>query len=191
MLLDTDLIELEIDTLPFLKEVTSSISSVDWSQDEFDRNEVTLKDGRLCLLPYLISKPDQLAPSQSRSILIDSVTPLINLILEKMQGYKIVRGELVNLLPGKSLTEHIDIYWFHRESRRIHVPIITNTNAVLTFESRPYHLEIGNVYEINNRIMHSGANNGNNARIHLILDMMPINVFKNALHTKQNFMEVV
>jgi hypothetical protein len=191
MLLNTDLIDLEIDTLPFLKESALSILSVDWSQDEFNRNEVTLKDGRLCLLPYLISKPEQLVPSQSKSILINSVTPLINLILERMQGYKIVRGELVNLIAGKSLVEHIDIYWFHKESRRIHIPITTNEHSKLTFEGRPHHLSVGNVYEINNRILHSGYNNGTSDRIHLILDMMPIDVFNNAVVSKQNFMEKV
>ena len=39
--------------------------------------------------------------------------------------------------------------------------------------------------------MHSGFNFGNTDRIHLILDMMPIDVFNNAIESKQNFMEVV
>jgi hypothetical protein len=191
MLLHTDLIKLDIDTSLFLKEAASSILSVDWSRDEFNRNEVTLKDGRLCLLPYLISKADQLIPSDNRTTLISAINPLINLILEKIQDYKIVRGELVNLTAGKSLVEHIDIYWFHKESRRIHIPITTNEHSKLTFEGRPYHLSIGNVYEINNRILHSGYNNGTSDRIHLILDMMPVSVFNNAVLSKQNFMEKV
>lgn len=191
MLLDTDLIDLNIDTLQFLTDTSLKILSVDWSNDEFNRTEVTLKDGRLCLLPYLISKPEQLVPSQSKSVLINAISPLINLILEKMPDYKIVRGELVNLLPGVSLVPHIDIYWFHRESKRIHIPILTNTNAVLTFENRPYHLNVGKVYEINNRIIHSGHNNGTTDRVHLILDLMPVSKFNLAVQEKQNFMEVV
>lgn len=191
MLLPTDLIELDIDTTPVLRDISLKILSIDWSDDEFNRQEAALKDGRLCLLPYLISKPEQLISSQNRSILISSVTPLIDLILEKIQGHKIIRGELVNLLKGASLIPHIDIYWFHRESRRIHIPIITNSDAILTFENRNYHLKLGKVYDINNRILHSGVNGGSSDRIHLILDMMPIKTFYTAVREKQNFMEIV
>jgi hypothetical protein len=191
MLLHTDLIKLEIDTSPFLKEAASRILSVDWSRDEFNRNEVTLKDGRLCLLPYLISRTEQLVPSENRNIIIPALNPLIQLLLNSILNYKIVRGEVVNLLPGVSLTEHIDIYWFHKCSRRIHVPLTTNPKCELTFEGRPYHLELGKVYEINNRILHSGYNKGTTDRIHLILDMMPSDIFANAVQTKQNFMEIV
>lgn len=191
MLLHTDLIDLDIDTLPLLKEASLNILSVDWSKEEFNRTEVTLKDGRLCLLPYLISKPEQLVFSQNRYTLINAVTPLINLILEKIPNYKIIRGELVNLFPGISLDPHIDIYWFHRESKRIHIPIVTNDDAILTFENRPYHLDIGKVYEINNRIIHSGYNNGITDRVHLILDLIPVTTFNLAVQQKQNFMEVV
>ena len=191
MIMNEDIKKLDINISMFLKDIVSSMTSVDWLQDEFNRNEVTLKDGRLCLLPYLISRPEQLVPSNNRNNLLKSIHPLIEFILDKISGHKIIRGELVNLLPGVSLVPHIDGYWFHKASRRIHIPITTNSNSMLTFDDRPYHLESGKVYEINNRIMHSGFNFGNTDRIHLILDMMPIDVFKNALHTKQNFMEVV
>ena len=191
MIMNEDIKKLDINISMFLKDIISSMTSVNWLQDEFNRNEVTLKDGRLCLLPYLISRPEQLVPSNNRNNLLKSIHPLIEFILDKINGHKIIRGELVNLLPGVSLVPHIDVYWFHKASRRIHIPITTNSNSMLTFDDRPYHLESGKVYEINNRIMHSGFNFGNTDRIHLILDMMPIDVFKNALHTKQNFMEVV
>jgi hypothetical protein len=191
MLINQDIIQLDIDTSGIISELYSLVTSVDWHSNEFDRTEVTLKDGRLCLLPYLISKPTQLVPSLTRDIIIPALNPLIQLLLNSIPNYKIVRGELVNLLPGVSLTEHIDIYWFHKFSRRIHVPLITNLSSELTFEGRPYHLESGKVYEINNRIVHSGYNKGTTDRIHLILDMMPSDVFLNALQTKQNFMEIV
>lgn len=191
MIMNEDIKKLDINTSVFLKDIILSVTSVDWLQDEFSRNEITLKDGRLCLLPYLISKPEQLVPSNNRNNLLKSIYPLVEFILDKIRDHKIIRGELVNLLPGKSLVPHIDIYWFHKESRRIHIPIITNSNSMLTFNDRPYHLKSGEVYEINNRIIHSGFNHGNTDRIHLILDMMPINVFNNAVESKQNFMDVV
>ena len=182
---------MDIDSSSIVNDLYPLVTSIDWLSKEFDRTEVTLKEGRLCLLPYIISRPEQLIPSPNRNIIIPAIDPLIQLLLISMPNYKIVRGELVNLLPGASLTEHIDIYWFHKSSKRIHVPLITNSQCKLTFEGRPYHLELGKVYEINNRILHSGYNNGETDRIHLILDMMPIDVFDNAVQTKQNFMEVI
>jgi hypothetical protein len=191
MLINQDIIQLDIDTSGIIDELHSLVTSVNWHSNEFDRKEVTLKDGRLCLLPYLISRPEQLVPSENRNIIIPALNPLIQLLLNSILNYKIVRGEVVNLLPGVSLTEHIDIYWFHKCSRRIHVPLTTNPKCELTFEGRPYHLELGKVYEINNRILHSGYNKGTTDRIHLILDMMPSDIFANAVQTKQNFMEIV
>ena len=191
MLINQDIVQMDIDSSSIVNDLYPLVTSIDWLSKEFDRTEVTLKEGRLCLLPYIISRPEQLIPSPNRNIIIPAIDPLIQLLLISMPNYKIVRGELVNLLPGASLTEHIDIYWFHKSSKRIHVPLITNSQCKLTFEGRPYHLELGKVYEINNRILHSGYNNGETDRIHLILDMMPIDVFDNAVQTKQNFMEVI
>ena len=56
MIMNEDIKKLDINISMFLKDIISSMTSVDWLQDEFNRNEVTLKDVRLCLLPYLISR---------------------------------------------------------------------------------------------------------------------------------------
>jgi hypothetical protein len=191
MLIPSDVRDLGINTFSILENVISSVTSVDWSQKEFDRGEPSLKDGRLCLLPYLISKPEQLIPSINKNKILNAIQPLIELVQSNILGYKIIRGEVANLMPGVSLIPHVDIYWFHKVSRRIHIPITTNLNCELTFEGRPYHLEVEKVYEINNRIVHAGYNNGNTDRVHLILDMIPFDAFDTAIQTKQNFMEVV
>lgn len=191
MLFDQDVKQIATIPIDIIESSIKNFSTVDWKSSEFNRNEVTLKDGRLCLLPYLISKPEQLTPSPNKILLIDSISNCINFVSEIFKDYKIVRGELVNLKPGVSLVEHIDIYWFHKESRRIHIPLMTNRFCELTFEGRPYHLEVGKIYEINNRVMHSGYNNGETDRIHIILDFMPIDVFNDAVVQKQNFMEIV
>lgn len=189
-MLNCDVIELTSDVTAMVSNLVPLITSVDWTDEEFDRNEITLKEGRLCLLPFPISKPEQLTSSPQRDILVSSLGPLINQISSLFPKDKIVRGELVNLLPGKSLTPHVDVYWFHRESKRIHIPMLTNPLCKLSFEDRDYHLEPGKLYEINNRIMHSGYNKGNTPRIHLILDFMPEEIFNLAVRSKQNFLEV-
>jgi hypothetical protein len=183
----------EITNIPssVLKNLTNKVKFINWNLPDFDRKEVTLVEGRLCLLPFLISKSDQLTDTVSRKKIWSAASPIIEFIKDTMPDEKIIRGEVVNLIPNRSLTPHIDIYWFHRESRRIHIPIITNDQCFLTFEDRQYHLAVGSIYEMNNRILHSAVNNGLTNRVHVILDVMNLNMYNHALLTKQNFMEVV
>lgn len=144
----------------------------DWTDSYFDRNEVTLKSGRLCTLPYAVRNKKQQTYSKSQEKLIESAMPVVNIVLSHFSDLYLVRGEIVNLFPGKSLIPHIDIYWFHKHSRRIHIPIYTNDFCFQIFENREYHLEVGSAYEINNRIKHSARNDGTTDRIHIILDLM-------------------
>lgn len=174
-----------------LEDLANESRSIDWNLSEFDRKEVTLLEGRLCLLPFLISKLDQLTDTDSRKKIWNVSKPLVEFVNKMIPNGKIVRGEVVNLIPGRSLTPHVDIYWFHRESRRIHIPITTNDQCFLTFENRQHYLEVGTMYEINNRIVHSAVNNGLTNRVHVILDVMNLDAYNHALLTKQNFMEMV
>lgn len=191
MFFDGDLKEITKIPNDILKNLTKEVITIDWDIPDFDRQEITLVEGRLCLLPFLISKPDQLTITASRKKIWSAASPIIDFIKDTIPDGKIIRGEVVNLIPDRSLTPHIDVYWFHRESRRIHIPITTNNQCFLTFEDRQYHLAVGSIYEINNRILHSAFNNGPTNRVHVILDIMDSNLYNNALLTKQNFMEKV
>jgi hypothetical protein len=53
------------------------------------------------------------------------------------------------------------------------VPITTNPRVRFTVDGRPFKLEVGQVYEINNKLMHSVANKGDTDRIHFIFDYVP------------------
>ena len=191
MFFDDDLKEISNIPSNVLENLTNQIKFIDWNLSDFDRQEVTLVEGRLCLLPFLISKADQLTTTSSRKKIWDATLPIIEFIKDILPEGKIIRGEVVNLIPDRSLTPHLDVYWFHRESRRIHIPITTNDQCFLTFEDRQYHLPVGSIYEINNRIIHSAFNNGMTNRVHVILDIMDLNRYNDALLTKQNFMEKI
>ena len=176
MLIETDIKKIgSIDT-QLLNKIAATCLKTDWSGKNFNRSEISLTQGRLCLLPYPIKKPTSYG--EKEKILLNSIRPIIKELDKIIPDYVKVRGELVNLLPGKRLTPHKDIYWFHKYSRRIHVPIYSNNHSANTFEDREYHLKVGNVYEINNRITHSAYNNGNQPRIHLIIDFMPEEKFE-------------
>ena len=58
-------------------------------------------------------------------------------------------------------------------SHRIHVPITTDPRVRFMIDGRPYHLEVGQAYEINNQQQHSVMNNSKDDRITFIFDYLP------------------
>jgi hypothetical protein len=181
----------EIVNIPgnLLDNFVSTCLEVNWQLDDFTRKEVSLVEGRMCIIPCIIARAEQLVNTPARKRLWLGVNPIVTFVQNLFPNFKMVRGEIVNLTPGKSLTPHVDIHWFHKESKRIHIPVVSNTESCLTFEGRPYQLKPGKVYEINNRIMHSGFNHGTTDRVHVIIDLMPEDIFSQAINSKQDFME--
>lgn len=87
------------------------------------------------------------------------------------QGY-LLRAILVKLLKKKNIPTHVD---FSNEtfktSKRIHIPIVTNPNCIFTVGEESIHMKEGEIWEMNNdKLEHSVENNGDEDRIHLIID---------------------
>jgi hypothetical protein len=85
----------------------------------------------------------------------------------------IIRALAAKLLPGGKIDPHRDSHPSFNCGHRIHVPITTNPRVRFTVDGRPFKLEVGQCYEINNRMMHSVANKGDTDRIHFIFDYVP------------------
>lgn len=181
MLIDSDLKIIGNIELSLIQDALKIAKFVNWGDSKFNRREFSLVQGRLCTLPYPIRNEEQQVYSSEQEQLIQSVNPIIEEVSKYFPNLVKVRGEIVNLYPGKQLTLHQDIYWFHKHSRRIHIPLCTNDNCRQIFEDREYHLEVGKVYEINNRILHSAYNQGSEDRVHIILDLMTNEKIKEAL----------
>jgi hypothetical protein len=164
-----------------IQEALKTIDHINWHDEKFNRYESSLLEGRLCTLPYPIRNQNQQTYTDDQKKLIKAVMPIVNQVSNFFSELVTVRGEIVNLLPGKELTLHKDIYWFHKYSRRIHIPLCTNSECRQIFEDREYHLTVGKIYEINNRILHSAYNRGSLSRIHIILDLMSKEKNKEAL----------
>jgi hypothetical protein len=155
--------------------ITQACKAVaDWSSGNYDRFEKVLSAGKLVEYPFPISKPEKNYTEEQTTILKAS-KPLLDWImsLPEFTGYKWIRGEVATLLPGVTLGWHKDPQWFHDNCVRLHVPINTNKNCVQLWEGEEYHMELGYLYELNNRVMHSATNQGTEFRTHLILDIMP------------------
>ncbi len=154
--------------------ITVACKAVDnWSTEEYARYEKVLADGKLVEFPFPIAKPNKEYTAEQSAILKSS-RPLLEWImsLPQYKGYKWIRGEVATLIPGVTLGWHKDPCWFHDNCVRLHVPIYTNEHCVQLWEGEEYHMELGNLYELNNRVMHSATNKGSTPRTHLILDIM-------------------
>jgi len=88
----------------------------------------------------------------------------------------IVDGEIVGLLivnlhAGKDIPLHVDDGEHLKNSRRIHLPIITNKNVIFNVDGEYINMKEGYLYEINNMKPHSVKNKGLRDRIHIIIDV--------------------
>lgn len=84
-------------------------------------------------------------------------------------GYA-VRLVLLKLQAGQAIPRHVDGGLSLPFVHRIHTPIITNPGVQFTVDGETRHLAEGEIWEINNMTVHAVQNNGDEDRVHLVLD---------------------
>ena len=89
------------------------------------------------------------------------------------KGGTIIRAMAARLQAGGRIRPHIDHLSSFRVSHRIHIPITTNERVRFMLDGRPYKMEVGRVYEINNQLTHGVINSGKEDRINFIFDYIP------------------
>lgn len=82
------------------------------------------------------------------------------------------RISITIMRPHSVILEHTDFMYHYESTIRIHVPIKTNENVIFKFPTvdKSLHMKVGEVIEFNNNIPHSGRNDSEENRIHLIMD---------------------
>ena len=114
-------------------------------------------------------------------LLADVAVPLMESIILRRYtlGGTIIRAMLAKLPPGEIIKPHRDQHPSFHHSHRIHVPIKTNPRVRFMIDGRPYGMEVGEAYEINNQKLHSVMNKGEEERINFIFDYVPANLIDN------------
>ena len=107
--------------------------------------------------------------------LSEVAVPVMHDIIRKWYppGGTIIRAMAAKLLAGGNILPHWDSHPSFAAGHRIHVPIITNPRVRFMIDGRPYQLEVGQAYEINNQKVHSVMNKGKEDRINFIFDYVP------------------
>jgi len=92
----------------------------------------------------------------------------------------IITAILINLPSGCSIGRHRDANPIGDKfnlCNRIHIPILTNPNCVFEIAGEEINMGVGEVWEISNiKKMHSVRNLGDNDRVHLLIDWVPLAV---------------
>lgn len=84
----------------------------------------------------------------------------------------IVKAMFVSLLAYEMIEKHTDDGDALRKVHRCHLAIKTNSLVVFTIDDIPFHFSEGELVEINNIRPHYVANNSDENRIHLIIDLL-------------------
>lgn len=77
---------------------------------------------------------------------------------------------LARLRAGHSIDPHVDGKGSNLVSHKVHIPLITNPDAIFYIKGKARHLEAGHAYEVNNIVKHGVDNSGSKDRIHLIFE---------------------
>ena len=117
----------------------------------------------------------QVSKQEGWDLLAETAVPVMHDLIGKFYppGGVIVRAMAAKLLSGGRINPHFDSHATFRHSHRIHVPVTTNKRVRFRIDGKPFRLEVGNAYEINNQKTHSVMNSGAEDRITFIFDYLP------------------
>ena len=151
-----------IDVAPIVKEYERLKDCVEW---------VDNPRGKQSALQHLAGRPSYIDACgrldrnqykekdfcEINGIITDSVLARI------IENYKLYRTRFMIMKPKSCYTLHNDFDF------RIHIPLITNSSAMFVFlKEGLFHLEVGKVYKVDTRKIHSFANFGLTDRLHLV-----------------------
>lgn len=97
----------------------------------------------------------------------------IYLFLESYYSGRVVRAEIVKMMPHTQIVRHVDGGEMLTITRRCHIPITTADEVYFGVFGNSINMKVGSIYEINNLLPHEVQNNSDVERDHLILDILP------------------
>lgn len=162
----------QLDIQP-LRQRVAQLSEADWQCDTGRQQRFSAHRETQTLA--LLYDPDFRYAQPTRQPAFDGVAPELEPVLAAIaQDFPahsyLLRLLLVRLPASCSIASHTDggasLHFVHR----LHLPVITNRDALFTVGDETRHLAAGEVWEINNCRSHSVCNGGASARVHLILD---------------------
>jgi hypothetical protein len=116
---------------------------------------------------------------EKNSFKTDGASKQLQDIYNKVESYysgKVVRAEVIKMMPNTKIIRHVDGGEMLTLTRRCHIPITTADEVYFGVFGNTINMKVGTIYEINNLLPHEVENNSKVERDHLILDILPFEV---------------
>lgn len=182
--IDVPLKELgEVEIAP-LKEAVLELSNDDWRAQQIRQNEYEVhRQTESVVMVFTDGNgwPNiEVSREYGWDLLADTAFPIMHELLGEhyAPGGTIIRAMVAKLPAGNIIKPHVDRHPSFHAGHRIHVPVTTNPRVRFMIEGRPYQLQVGHAYELNNQKKHSVMNKGKEDRITLIFDYVPRDVIR-------------
>jgi hypothetical protein len=158
---------------PFLSAL-EGIKPQDWSKYTY-RQDLFPMHSKTQTIPILYDTDYEVGVSKKSSFYdlfknsIEYTTKTISELTNS--NCSILRFIITNLPANTIVDKHKDKANSFKLYNRVHIPIITNNNVLFTVGEETINMPAGEIYEINNNNqLHGVVNNGNEDRLHIILD---------------------
>jgi hypothetical protein len=177
--IDVPLRELGAIDTTALREAILDQDEAAWNEDEYRQQSYEVHDQTRSIVLVFTDGSNWPQPEVHKEPgwdrLAKVAVPVMHEILEKYYpaGGSIIRAMAAKLLAGGTIKPHHDQHASFHCGHRIHIPITTNPRVRFMIDGRPYQLQVGQAYELNNQKQHSVMNKGNEDRITLIFDYVP------------------
>ena len=161
-----------------LREAILDLDADAWLSNEQRQNDYEVhKQTESIILVFCDGPVHDLVVSKQNGwdVLADTAVPVMHELINRAYppGGTIIRAMAAKLLSKGRIAPHFDSHPSFRRSHRIHVPITSNPRVRFMIDGRPYRMEVGQAYEINNQKTHSVINSGDEDRITFIFDYLP------------------
>lgn len=101
----------------------------------------------------------------------DVIQPVLNQVYSLFKRPFLNKCMIVNLKSKGEIPPHNDMTYSFAKSHRLHIPLITNKDCIMTVGDDSKNMKKSVLYEVNNRRLHSVKNSGCCDRIHLLFDI--------------------
>lgn len=165
-----------IDCYKYINDLADKVLSLtdeDWDKFTY-RQKMIVGHGDTRTIPLLFDfkKKHRQIKHRHFDLYSDHLESISAVLDENEYPANIQRANLVKLLPNSQIAPHIDKGEFLLSTHRIHLPIKTNQQCRFIVGGIQEHIPFGELWEINNTgEMHSVHNDGDEDRIHLIIDV--------------------
>jgi hypothetical protein len=177
MLIDTPIRDLGyVDTTNLTQRVSSADESV-WTADNRRQDDYEVHaQTQSIILVFFTGWPEvRVEHASGWDAFGDVAMPVMEHVVAQHYppGGMVLRVVLARLLPGCQIDAHLDSHASFSVAHRIHVPLLTNPDVEFIVGGERIVTRPSHAFELNNKMVHSVANRGTTARVHLIFDYAP------------------